>query len=494
MATMKQWVVWAERQIGRAVVGEGLRVGLAGVVQGPLTVTFRLRLIQPTPADLRKLLALGPSLAQSLQVAGVRINDTAQGVLVEVPSPRPRTPTAPDLARSTRGFDVALGLDQWRKPVKVNLWQNPALLFVGPTRRGKTQAMKATVYALAANNRPHNFGFVVFSQKRQDWQAFEPCVNCWGVISDPAEAFHVLSWAAADLLQRRAREGGKTPAVAFVVDDLINLLKRSPNLADPLGEIASMGGACGLFTLIGTQDAGSRRGTGGADVEANITARVVYRAASATTAARAAGAGGLGIEELSTHKGDAVLILDGRPARIATAYTDDKLVALLPSGDTFNRPWAIASRSKPRSIEGSKNGSKRLETPLERLGTGRNDQNGATPPPPSSGDVRAGEGGEEERVAPFLDSTRPPNEEERRRLRRLYTELGSKEKTYFAAWGFKNGKVAAWLTEALEEEDQGDEDSTFGELDLSTPEGRSKLEEWKKSGFVKLGIDVTANA
>ena len=56
MATMKQWIAWAERQVGQAVVGEGLRVGLAGVIQGPLTVTFRLRLLRPTPADLRKLL------------------------------------------------------------------------------------------------------------------------------------------------------------------------------------------------------------------------------------------------------------------------------------------------------------------------------------------------------------------------------------------------------------------------------------------------------
>lgn len=495
MATMKQWIAWAERHIGQAVVGEGLRVALAGVTQGPLTVTFRLRLLRPNPSELRKLLTLGPSLAQSLHVTGVRISDTAQGVLVEVPSPQPRTPTALDLARSTRGLIVTLGLDQWRKPVAVDLRQNPALLFVGPTRRGKTQAMKATAYALATNNRPPNFGFVVFSQKREDWQAFEPCVHCWGVISDPDEAFDVLSWAAADLLQRRAKEGGNTPAVAFIVDDLINLLKRNPQLADPLGELASMGGGCGLFTLIGTQDAGSKRGTGGGDVEANITARVVYKAASATTAARAAGAGGLGIEDISTHKGDAVLILDGRPARIATAYTDDRLVTLLPSGNVFNRPWATVGRSTTRSIDVPKNGSQRLANPIERLRTGQNGKNEAVLSPATSGYGGNVEGGGEERGEPFLDSTRSPNEEERHRLRCLYAELGSKEKTYFAAWGFKNGKVATWLTEALADETQSDEeDDTFGELDISTTQGRAKLEEWKKLGKVKLGIDVTETA
>ena len=493
MATLKQWVAWAETRIGRVVVGEGLRCALAGVVEGPLIVTFRLRLLHPTPSSLRKLLSLGPALSQALQVDGVRISDGASGILVEVASPTPKTPTALDLAGATRGLTVAVGLDQWRKPVAVNLRDNPALLFVGPTRRGKTSAMKATIYALARRSRPRDFGFIVFSQKRGDWQVFESSSACYGLVSDPDEAADVLAWAAEDVLQGRAKEGVRKPAVVFVADDLVNLLKRRPDVAAPLGELASMGGGLGLFLFVGTQDAGSKRGTGGGDVEANITARVVFKASSATTAARAAGAGGLGIDDLSNHKGDALLILDGNPTRIATAYTDDRLLAQLPQGQIFDRPWEASSRFEGRSNPVPRNGSQGSKNGLERLGTG---QNGPFYTPHDSDDDRLDGGAGEERGEPFLDSTRPPNDEERRRLRQLFNRLGSKEKVYRAAWGFKNGKVAAWLTEALEEEVDEEEagEPVFEEdsaLDLSTPQGRAVFEEWKNAGLVKLGNDPT---
>ena len=135
MATIQQWIAWAEQKIAAVVVGEKLQVGLVGVVQGPLTVTFKVRLLKPSPAALRKTLHLGPALAQALSVDGVRITDTAQGILLELPSPQPRTPSAEELAKHSRGIGVAVGLDQWRRPVGVNLAHHPTVLFVGPSRR-----------------------------------------------------------------------------------------------------------------------------------------------------------------------------------------------------------------------------------------------------------------------------------------------------------------------------------------------------------------------
>ena len=69
------------------VGGEGLRCGLAEVKQGPLVVTFRVRLLEPNPPHLQKILALAPTLAQALQVDGVRITDTARGILIEADLP-----------------------------------------------------------------------------------------------------------------------------------------------------------------------------------------------------------------------------------------------------------------------------------------------------------------------------------------------------------------------------------------------------------------------
>src|SRR5215212_7389063 len=185
MATLVQWLAWVERRMAAIIVGEGLRCGLAEVKQGPLVVTFRVRLLDPNPLHLRKILGLAPTLAQAFQVDGVRITDTARGILIEIPSPQPRTPTGQQLAQCIQGLRVAIGMDQWRCPVFVDLTHHPTLLFVGPPRRGKTSAMKSLLYALAYQPPPHQVRYVIISQRHTDWLAFEPAGGCFGVVNDP---------------------------------------------------------------------------------------------------------------------------------------------------------------------------------------------------------------------------------------------------------------------------------------------------------------------
>lgn len=68
MTGLVQWLAWIERKMASIVVGEGLRCGLAEVKQGPLVVTFRVRLLDPSPTYLRKILALGPALARRFRL------------------------------------------------------------------------------------------------------------------------------------------------------------------------------------------------------------------------------------------------------------------------------------------------------------------------------------------------------------------------------------------------------------------------------------------
>ena len=463
MATIRQWIAWVEQRVADVVVGEGLHVGLVGVTQGPHVVTFRLRLIRPDRAGLQRLLSLGPVFAQALHVDRVRVVDSEKGVLVEIPSPQPKTPKASDLARHTQGLRVAVGIDQWRRPVAVNLADHPVVMWVGPSGKGKTSAMKATLFALAARNSPRRLRFVVFAQKVADWEAFADLAGCLAVVTDPREVEEALTWAASTLLPYRTRERVAKPAVVFVVDDLVNLLAKSPGIVGPMIELASQGRAAGLYTFLSTQQAGSKTGTGSTVIEDNATARIVFRASSATSGARAAGAGRLGVEQLSGAKGDALLIVDDQVTRIATGFADDRAVVLLPSGEGSLRPWA--NRSNPA---------------IERPRTAQNAQNGAVPTPMAAHAVNVDDGGRMERngtpatVAPGepeavendtkwhemaqenedrIPGNRPPTIDERRRLRELYRELGSKEKVYFAAWGFKNGRVAEYLRQALEEGD-----------------------------------------
>ena len=502
MATIRQWVAWAERKVAGVVVGEGLDVALAEVVEGPQVVTFRLRLLRPSPAALRKLTGLGPAIAQATQVDQVRITDTARGVLVELPSPAPKTPPADLLAQATKGLAVAVGLDQWRKPVVADLDLFPNIAFIGPPGRGKTQAMKSALFALASRNRPSRLCYVVASQKRSDWQAFEPAAGCMAVVSNPDEVGDLFAWAAGELLQDRARDGVNTPAILFVIDDLVALLQRSPGIAGPLGELASMGRGLRLFLMIGTQQAGSRSGMASTLVDDNVACRVVYKASSATAGARAAGAGGLGLDQLSGRRGDALFVAD-RVERIATGFTDDRLVAQLPAANWGRKPWV--GRSATRSSE-------RSNAAIERPRTGQNDQNGAVLPlvdPAAVGDLVVVEGESSERATladrllagEKLNGSRPPTAEEADALRTLFARLGSREKVYKVAWGFKNGKVAGWLNEVLSESivepvlsSSGDlvgELATAGDcLDLDDPAGRQLFDQLQRVGLVRLP-DVT---
>lgn len=507
MGNLRQWVAWVERKIAGVVVGEGLDVALAEVVEGPQVVTFRLRLLRPSPAALRKLQALGPAIAQAAQVEGVRVTDTARGVLVELPSPSPKTPPAALLAQATEELRVAVGLDQWRKPVVADLDVYPNLAFIGPPGRGKTQAMKSTLFALASRNPARRLCYVVASQKRADWQAFEPAAGCIAVVSDPAEAEDALAWAAGELLQARAKDGVKSPAILFILDDLVALLQRAPGISGPLSELATLGRSSRLFLMIGTHQAGSRSGMASTLVDDNVAARIVYKASTATAGARAAGVGGLGLDQLSGRRGDALFVAD-QVARIATGFADDRLILQLPAADWGRKPWA--GRSATRSDDPSTRS-------IERPRTGQNDQNGAVLPlvdPIFAGDTGNGEGGALERVATeratFADrllageklpGNRPPTTEEAAALRDLFARLGSREKVYKAAWGFKNGKVSTWLNEVLSEaivetvlpleDDQVAVAATAGDrLDLASPEGRRVFEQLQRVGLVRLP-DVT---
>jgi len=452
---VRQYAAWCERRLAATVVAEGLHVGLLGVVQGPLTLTYRVRLMQPTRGALQRLLALGPALAAAVQAPAVRVQQVAGAVLIELPLPPAahRTPTAAELAAQSQGLSVCVGLDAMRRPVHVDLRQHGALFWIGPSRRGKTQSMKSTLFALARQG-GHRLLYAILSQKRADWASFEPAAGCLGLVSNPGEALAVLGWAT-ELLRERAATGTGGATFVIVCDDLLNLLAAEPDLAGPLSEIASMGAGLGVHLLAGTQEGGSKRGTGGAGVENNATARLLYRSSSAAAGARAAGQAAAGLEALSGAKGDALLLLDGEGVRVATGHCEDREVLLLPAGGRLRAPWAA---ERPRTAQNGQNGPKRaVLAPTEGAHGG------------------AGEGGVAERVLERsglpLPGNRPPTASERALLRSLFAELGSKEKVYKAAWGFKNGNTFAWLAEALAEPDA--EGAT---IDLSTETGKAAMQ------------------
>jgi len=474
MASMRQYIAWAEKCIARLVVAEGLRCGLLSVVQGPLTLTFRVRLLSPSPTALRKLLSMGPALGAALQCGSVRISQGPDAVYIEIPSPQPRTPTAQELARHTHGLSVCVGYDALRKPVHVDLRQHGALMWVGPSRRGKTQSMKCALYALARQVQSTRLRYVILSQKRQDWQAFAPAVGCMGVVSDPDEVQHVLAWTVAVL--QKAAQHGLDHTFIVVCDDLLNLLSRASGIAEPLAEIASMGAGLGVHLLVGTQVAGSKAGTGGSGVEANVTARIVYKSSSATAAARDAGQGGAGLDMLTTYRGDALLIVDGEPQRIATGYADDRDIVRLEAGDLVVAPWRFFTGSRSGSQEPTRN---RPELSQEPASTREEPpRTGSYAPPTDNAHGGNVEGGREERfpVPTFPIEEREPTPAEASAIRQLHADGESLSALCRMVYGHKNGKTFGWIKDAVADTHSGCVDGAPDDrIDLNTESGRREF-------------------
>ena len=469
---VRDFAIWAEQQIARVITGEGLSAGLVSCQQGPLTITYKIRVYpgQALPgssrapltlaASLRKLSTLQPALAQALRVEAVRVSEGTGGLLIEIPSPVQRSPSAGELAEHTSGLKVCIGLDQYRRPVRVNLQNHGALFWIGPSRRGKTSSLKCSLFALAKANGVQDLRYVILSRKRQDWAAFEFRAGCMGLVSDPAEAAQVLRWAARELLQMRGEQGHRRPAVVIVADDLLNLLSAEPGITESLAEIASQGAGLGVHLLAGTQDAGSKASSGGQAVESNVTARIVYRAATATGAARAAGSGGAGLEDLSSAKGDALLIANGSSIRIATGLPNDAQIEALPAAVGLVAPWRFAT-------------SEEAEQPGSTSGNQHNQAGTPSAEPGANGNVssRAGTAGQAveaveavalvegiavpaalaERAADLLPVDRRALEPAEVAVLVALQQAGlSLNRLSRAAYGHKDGRTAAWVREALE--------------------------------------------
>lgn len=465
MGTIRQYMAWMEKRIARLVIQEGLHVGLLKVIQGPLTITFQVRLLQPSRMAVNKLLKLSDAIAEAIQTESVRIARVDGTFSIEIPSPIKRTPSGAELLRHSRGIQICVGLDSLRRPVHVDLRQHGALLWVGPSRRGKTHSMKCALYCLARQKGARlKYVILCHERKRQDWRPFARAVGCMGIVTSAAEHQCVLQWVSTKLLKLR------TPfTFIIVVDDLLNLLSEAPEMATDLAKLSSLGAGLGIHLWAGTQEAGSKRGTGGEGVEANASAKILYKATSKARAARNAGQGELNLMALTGAKGDAVLLIDGVATRIATGYADDRDIMQLPTGPQYEAPWREQTTGT-QTPQTEDKGSTCTGTPTN--GTHNGACGTATvlsahplpnPIPTSSADEsqiangKSSTGGTNDTLVEYKLADQEPDAKERAYLRTLYQKYGSKNQVLKVAWGGvvnldgKTPKTWKWLQAALAE-------------------------------------------
>lgn len=427
--TVAAYMRLAQANIGRAFVAEGLYVHHAAAWQGPHTLTFAIRLYEPTRTRLKKALDLAQAVEANIQAAPVRIYSDAGTLIVEIPSPWPQTVDGTTLRG--RGLAVPLGLTSRQAVIGVDLNTHAHLLAVGPTECGKTTALRGVAYHLAAQNRPADLALIAIAFDPADWQAFGRLAHCWDVITDPADAVAALLWLR-ETMTARTQRSQRRPGLCVFVDDLANLLGLNPDLGTTvLPDLVSMGRHAGLHLILGTQRLGAR-GAGDALVTANIHTRLVFGTASAQDAALYTGRGGTGAHQIGAHKGDALLVLDGRVHRLAIGLvTDAHLATLRQSGRTLT-PWHVSSAAGAATAPAP---------PVLAAGT---------PEHPSLGKGAGGADAEAVQIAlPDGLLRRQPTAEDVAALRALYQQLKGTEAIYRELKIKKNSTRARWLRKAL---------------------------------------------
>jgi hypothetical protein len=454
---MAQYKRWCVQVVGNIIITEKLNVGLSRTLVGPLTITFVLKLLNPNKTELDKLLSLSSVFAQGLQLEAVRLANSGNGILMEIPSPIANTPNATDLTEHTRGPNLCIGIDTFNDSVFVSLKQHGAIGWIGPSRRGKTQAIKSCVYNLLATN-PNKIRFVIFAQKVKDWAVFVDVAGCEGVFNDASDIETVFQNLDEELNIRAAN--GQVCPTLVVCDDLVNLLNLVPSITDKLENLASMGAGVGFHLLFGTQMAGSKKGSGGMAVESNLTARILYKPASNATGARNAGTKNTQLDMLSENKGDALAVIDGVTTRIATSFINDETINLLPKS---SKVAAVQGGTADESLP------VQLVQPVDRSSVAPLDTGGTSAVPvqkePSSSSNGAQKNGlRGDGTDRYKLKAQPPTPLERKYLRKLFEEVKSKNAVLKIAYGGvvnesgKTPKTLKWLNEALEEKDAGSED------------------------------------
>jgi len=426
-----QHLALTERAIAGAFVANGLYVHLCGNVQGPHTLTFGLRLYEPTQRNITKALGLAGALEAAISDSPVRIYTDRGLLLIETPSP---VAVPVDGVRlKGQGLAVPLGMTSRQSITGIDFAVNPHLLLVGPTNRGKTTAARLIAYQLARQNPAHRVRMIVSTFKPRDWHAFAGLSHTFAVVTDPKESARMVRYLV-EVMHRRTQSGQDTPRLFVFLDDLLNLLAVA-EVDEPLAQLASLGRAAGIHVIVGTQRLGEKGAAGGL-VTGNMPARLVFGTADAQDAALFTGRGGSGAERLGRYAGDALLVTDGGTQRLAVGYVADAHLASLSRSTDDWRPWLSRTATVPASTSG--------EMPVpERQARG---EIASTDTPPQ----RTGT-----KISTLPD--REPDASARAWLRRLYEQTGSKNETLRQAWGGvvnaegKTPKTKRWLDEALSE-------------------------------------------
>lgn len=183
--------------------------------------------------------------------------------------------TFADSLKLTSGLQFPVGVNLSGEFVFDDLGNISHLLVSGATGTGKSVFLNSMLLSLLFHNSPDKLRLILFDSKMVELGRYSGIPHLLiPVVTDPAKAYGVLMWLAAETRKRLrtfSEAGQKSlctynnhvwqsfsdapelPQILYVVDDLTALLEARPESADVINEIIANGRTVGVHLIAATQ-------------------------------------------------------------------------------------------------------------------------------------------------------------------------------------------------------------------------------------------------
>ncbi len=285
----------------------GIEAKVVGLTQGPTVTQYE---IQPAPGvKISKITNLSNDIALAFAVASVRIEAPIPGknaVGIEVPNRRRVNVHLKEILQSNEfkntkfKLPLALGIDIGGKPIIADLTELPHLLIAGATGSGKSVCINNIILSFLYKLDPNSVKFLMIDPKRVELNVYNGIPHLLiPVVTDPAQAIKVLSWAISEMERRfkifaevgvRNLEGyneyaknvksedisaSTLPYIVLIIDELADLMLSSPvKVEEALCRLAQMTRATGIHLIIATQRPSVDIITG--SIKVNFPSRIAF--------------------------------------------------------------------------------------------------------------------------------------------------------------------------------------------------------------------------
>ncbi len=188
----------------------GIEVEMEGANVGPRVTQYTMR--PPAGVALSKILTHDKELALNLAVKSVRIEAPIPGtslVGVEIPNVKPADVRlrsileSPDWKNSTDPLTFAVGKDISGRAVIANLAKMPHLLIAGTTGSGKSVMTNAMIVSLLYRNSPSDMKLIVIDPKQVEMVQYTDIPHLLTpIITETTQAVSALKWAVNEMERR----------------------------------------------------------------------------------------------------------------------------------------------------------------------------------------------------------------------------------------------------------------------------------------------------